>query len=112
MYRPACGVQNVQAGVQDVQAAVQSVTAGVGDVQSGVQDVHTAVLGVQDAIGGFGSAMEEFYTSVDEGREKIFAQMARSDEARGGAPRQRARVPQRAGFDDHGARQADEGIER
>ena len=74
-------VQNVQAGVQDVQAAVQSVTAGVGDVQSGVQDVHTAVLGVQDAIGGFGSAMEEFYTSVDEGREKIFAQMARSDEA-------------------------------
>lgn len=75
------GVQNVQAGVQDVQAAVQSVTAGVGDVQSGVQDVHTAVLGVQDAIGGFGSAMEEFYTSVDEGREKIFAQMARSDEA-------------------------------
>lgn len=75
------GVQDVQAGVQDVQAAVQSVTAGVGDVQSGVQDVHTAVLGVQDAIGGFGSAMEEFYTSVDEGREKIFAQMARSDEA-------------------------------
>ena len=75
------GVQNVQAGVQDVQAAVQSVTAGVGDVQSGVQDVHTAVLGVQDAIGGFGSAMEEFYSSVDEGREKIFAQMARSDEA-------------------------------
>lgn len=74
-------VQNVQAGVQDVQAAMQSVTAGVGDVQSGVQDVHTAVLGVQDAIGGFGSAMEEFYTSVDEGREKIFAQMARSDEA-------------------------------
>ena len=74
-------VQDVQAGVQDVQAAVQSVTAGVGDVQSGVQDVHTAVLGVQDAIGGFGSAMEEFYTSVDEGREKIFAQMARSDEA-------------------------------
>ena len=74
-------VQNVQAGVQDVQAAVQSVTAGGGDVQSGVQDVHTAVLGVQDAIGGFGSAMEEFYTSVDEGREKIFAQMARSDEA-------------------------------
>ena len=74
-------VDSLGGSVGEVHTAVQDVQAGVQDVQSGVQDVHTAVLGVQDAIGGFGSAMEEFYTSVDEGREKIFAQMARSDEA-------------------------------
>ena len=74
-------VDSLGGSVGEVHTAVQNVQVGVQDVQSGVQDVHTAVLGVQDAIGGFGSAMEEFYTSVDEGREKIFAQMARSDEA-------------------------------
>ena len=74
-------VQDVQSGVQDVQVGVQSVQAAVQDVQTGIGDVQAGVQGVQDTIRGFGSAMEEFYTSVDEGREKIFAQMARSDEA-------------------------------
>ena len=74
-------VQDVQSGVQDVQAGVQGVQAAVQDVQTGIGDVQAGVQGVQDTISGFGSAMEEFYTSVDEGREKIFAQMARSDEA-------------------------------
>ncbi len=74
-------VQDVQSGVQDVQAGVQGVQAAVQDVQTGIGDVQAGVQGVQDTIRGFGSAMEEFYTSVDEGREKIFAQMARSDEA-------------------------------
>ena len=74
-------VQDVQSGVQDVQAGVQSVQAAVQDVQTGIGDVQAGMQGVQDTISGFGSAMEEFYTSVDEGREKIFAQIARSDEA-------------------------------